>query len=99
MSIAEETVALFKQLPAEKKAEVLETLRNDCQLAMSHDLMTDKEMAAMLRVSLNTLRNHIKHGPPKKCGRTCADIRKIKTVSIGAKRFWPLAAVKAFIEA
>jgi hypothetical protein len=94
----EAVIEEFRKLPPESKSVVLEVLRLDCQISTARELMTDAEVCDALRISINTLRNHIKNGPPKKCGRACGDIRTIKTVSVGAKRFWPRAAVQAFID-
>jgi len=61
-------------------------------------LMTDAEVAERLRVSLVTLRKHLKCGPPRSRGSaSTGDIRKIRHFSVGGQRRWVETSVDEFI--
>lgn len=61
------------------------------------ELMTDKELCALLRISPFTLRTHLRQGPPRKRHSNAGDIRMVHHVLIGGKRRWSKTAVQAFI--
>ena len=61
------------------------------------ELMTDKEVCEILRISPVTLRKHLRDGPARKRHRNAGDIRLIRHLTVGGKRRWPRSAVMNFI--
>jgi len=58
------------------------------------ELLTDKEVCDLLRITMPTLRSHLKKGPPKSYNN---DLRKVKKIMIGKRRRWSRESVKEFI--
>ena len=61
------------------------------------ELMTDEEVADFLRISVKTLYNHLKNGPPQKRNTNSGDVRLIDRVHVGGKRLWRRNSVMQFI--
>lgn len=57
------------------------------------DLLTDAELADLLRIKLDTLYKHLRHGPPRRRARNVIDIRTIRHVRVGGRRRWLRDAV------
>lgn len=87
----------IRRLPDARRRKLVATLMADEDV--SAELLTEKELAALLRVTQRTLREHLKNGPPKKRCAHAGDIRTIKSVMVGARRRWPRSAVMAFLKA
>ena len=64
---------------------------------VADELLTDAELCNLLRVSLATLRRHMRKGPPRKVHPNAGDIRLIHNVVICGKRRWSRASVNAFV--
>lgn len=62
-----------------------------------HDLMTDKELCELLRISPVTLRVHLRVGPPRTRRPDAGDIRLIRHVHVCGKRRWVRSSVMDFI--
>ncbi len=65
--------------------------------AATSDLMTDTEVAEFLRISLRTLQNHLKNGPPTERNPNTHDIRLVDRVVIGGQRRWSRASLMEMI--
>ena len=57
-------------------------------------LLTGEEVAARLGISLQSLKRHLKHGPPP---NTEGDVRQIQTKQIGRSVRFLKSSVDAFI--
>jgi hypothetical protein len=60
------------------------------------ELMTDDELCDALRITRDTLRRHMRLGPPRKL-RGAGDVRTIRHICIGSKRRWARRSVEEFI--
>ena len=55
--------------------------------------MTDTEVADLLRISVKTLRNHLKDGPPTQRMTTEFDVRLVDRTAVGGQRRWSRASL------
>lgn len=62
------------------------------------ELLTDDELCDRLRISKETLRKHLKDGPPKRRNMDTSDVRAINKISIGGQRRWLKSSVDSFIQ-
>ena len=63
----------------------------------SEELLTDTEVCKLLRITPETLRKHMKDGPPTARYKDAGDLRTIKICTIGGSRRWVNASVDEFI--
>ena len=62
-----------------------------------HELLTDRELCAVLRITSKTLSNYLKHGPPSVRHKTTGDIRLIQHVTMGGIRRWSRKSLDRFL--
>lgn len=92
-----EMVRRFTALAPESQAKLLGIVREQAARPVHHEMLTDAEFCAMLRISPITLRKHLREGPPRKRYGATSDIRLCRHILIGGKRRWPRDAVNAFL--
>jgi hypothetical protein len=85
----------FERLPRASQKKVMEVVEAEAQ---APEMMTDKEICGLLRISPVTLRKHLRQGPDRKRYSNMGDIRLCPHIYIGGKRRWPRAGVTKFIE-
>jgi len=88
--------AEIRRLPEARRRKLIASFMQDDDVAT--ELLTQKELAKVLRVSQETLIRHLKAGPAKGA-RVNRDVRTIKTVTVGARKRWPRSAVMEFLTA
>jgi len=72
---------------------------SDTILSQYPTLMTDEEVAEVLRITKTTIRNNLKFGPPKRRhGLESGDLRLIQKVIVGGQRRWLRDSLEAFIK-
>jgi hypothetical protein len=91
---AQEFIAAITKLPPESRKRVQDAIRQDRSLP---DLMTDSEVAEVLRIKTDTLIRHLRNGHPRGLDRNVLDVRLIEHVKVGGKRRWLRASVIAAI--
>ena len=63
----------------------------------AQELITDGELCKRLRITVQTLRSHLRHGPPRVKKQSPHDIRTIRNITVGGQRRWISASVDEFI--
>lgn len=61
------------------------------------ELITDDELCALLGISSDTLRRHMRDGPPRERHGNAGDVRQIRNIMVGASRRWVKKSVDEFI--
>ena len=59
------------------------------------DMLSGKELALLLHMTIPTLYRHLQYGPPS---NSSIDVRQIEDKYVGGKRFWSRSSALALLE-